>query len=33
MVIKAVTFGEVMMRLSPPGYSKFAQATSTPIKK
>lgn len=25
---KLVTFGEVMMRLSPPGYSKFAQATS-----
>lgn len=25
---KIVTFGEVMMRLSPPGYSKFSQATS-----
>ncbi|MGI9547592.1 MAG: sugar kinase, partial [Flavobacteriaceae bacterium] len=25
---KVITFGEVMMRLSPPGYSKFAQATS-----
>ncbi|MFY0654453.1 MAG: sugar kinase [Cyclobacteriaceae bacterium] len=25
---KVVTFGEVMMRLSPPGYSKFSQATS-----
>ncbi|PKA97720.1 2-dehydro-3-deoxygluconokinase [Flavobacteriaceae bacterium MAR_2009_75] len=25
---KLITFGEVMMRLSPPGYSKFAQATS-----
>lgn len=23
-----ITFGEVMMRLSPPGYSKFSQATS-----
>ena len=28
MVKKVITFGEVMMRLSPPGYSKFAQATS-----
>jgi 2-dehydro-3-deoxygluconokinase len=28
MAKKVVTFGEVMMRLSPPGYSKFAQATS-----
>lgn len=25
---KVITFGEVMMRLSPPGYSKFAQASS-----
>ncbi|APY11691.1 2-dehydro-3-deoxygluconokinase [Seonamhaeicola sp. S2-3] len=25
---KLVTFGEVMMRLSPPGYSKFSQASS-----
>lgn len=25
---KLITFGEVMMRLSPPGYSKFSQATS-----
>jgi 2-dehydro-3-deoxygluconokinase len=25
---KVVTFGEVMMRLSPPGYSKFSQANS-----
>ncbi|UII76462.1 sugar kinase [Flagellimonas sp. HMM57] len=25
---KLVTFGEVMMRLSPPGYSKFAQVSS-----
>ncbi|MFL1011947.1 sugar kinase [Flavisericum labens] len=25
---KLITFGEVMMRLSPPGYSKFAQANS-----
>ena len=25
---KVVTFGEVMMRLSPPGYAKFSQATS-----
>ena len=25
---KVITFGEVMMRLSPPGYSKFSQATS-----
>ncbi|WP_372753832.1 sugar kinase [Mariniflexile sp.] len=25
---KVVTFGEVMMRLSPPGYSMFSQATS-----
>lgn len=28
MAKKVVTFGEVMMRLSPPGYEKFAQATS-----
>ena len=25
---KVITFGEVMMRLSPPGYSKFAQAST-----
>ena len=25
---KIITFGEVMMRLSPPGYEKFSQATS-----
>ena len=25
---KLVTFGEVMMRLSPPGYEMFSQATS-----
>ena len=25
---KVITFGEVMMRLSPQGYSKFSQATS-----
>lgn len=25
---RVVTFGEVMMRLSPPGYSKFSQATA-----
>ncbi len=25
---KVVTFGEIMMRLSPPGYQRFAQATS-----
>ncbi|MGB5556142.1 MAG: sugar kinase [Flavobacteriaceae bacterium] len=25
---KVITFGEVMMRLSPPGYEKFAQASS-----
>ena len=25
---KVITFGEVMMRLSPPGYAKFSQATS-----
>ncbi|MDV7186057.1 sugar kinase [Lutibacter sp. TH_r2] len=25
---KLITFGEVMMRLSPPGYSKFSQTTS-----
>ncbi|WP_406683043.1 sugar kinase [Seonamhaeicola sp. MEBiC1930] len=25
---KVITFGEVMMRLSPPGYSKFSQANS-----
>lgn len=28
---KVVTFGEVMMRLSPPGYAKFSQATSLDI--
>ncbi len=28
MFKKVITFGEVMMRLSPPGYAKFAQATS-----
>lgn len=28
MAKKLVTFGEVMMRLSPPGYSKFSQATT-----
>ncbi|UKM64983.1 sugar kinase [Flavobacteriaceae bacterium GSB9] len=28
MAKKLITFGEVMMRLSPPGYSKFAQANS-----
>lgn len=28
MAKKVVTFGEVMMRLSPPGYAKFSQATS-----
>lgn len=28
MTKKVITFGEVMMRLSPPGYSKFGQATS-----
>lgn len=28
MAKKVVTFGEVMMRLSPPGYMKFAQANS-----
>ena len=28
MAKKVITFGEVMMRLSPPGYEKFAQATS-----
>ena len=28
MAKKVVTFGEVMMRLSPPGYSKFSQASS-----
>lgn len=28
MAKKLITFGEVMMRLSPPGYSKFSQATS-----
>lgn len=28
MAKKVVTFGEVMMRLSPPGYEKFSQATS-----
>jgi len=25
---KVITFGEVMMRLSPPGYEKFSQASS-----
>jgi len=28
MAKKVVTFGEVMMRLSPPGYGKFSQASS-----
>lgn len=28
MAKKVVTFGEVMMRLSPPGYAKFSQANS-----
>jgi 2-dehydro-3-deoxygluconokinase len=28
MAKKLITFGEVMMRLSPPGYSKFSQTTS-----
>lgn len=28
---RVVTFGEVMMRLSPPGYAKFSQATSLDI--
>jgi len=28
MAKKVVTFGEVMMRLSPPGYAKFSQATT-----
>jgi 2-dehydro-3-deoxygluconokinase len=28
MAKKVVTFGEVMMRLSPPGYEKFSQASS-----
>ena len=28
MAKKLITFGEVMMRLSPPGYSKFSQANS-----
>jgi 2-dehydro-3-deoxygluconokinase len=28
MAKKLITFGEVMMRLSPPGYEKFAQATT-----
>ena len=28
---KIVTFGEVMMRLSPPGYAKFSQSTSLNI--
>lgn len=28
MAKKVITFGEVMMRLSPPGYEKFAQASS-----
>ena len=28
MAKKVITFGEVLMRLSPPGYSKFSQATS-----
>ena len=26
MTIKIVTFGEIMMRLSPPGYQRFGQA-------
>ncbi len=29
---KVVTFGEVMMRLSPPGHSKFAQASSLELE-
>ena len=28
MAKKLITFGEVMMRLSPPGYTMFSQATS-----
>ena len=28
MAKKVITFGEVMMRLSPPGYSKFSQTTT-----
>lgn len=28
MMKRVITFGEVMMRLSPPGYAKFSQATS-----
>ncbi|MEL6973420.1 MAG: PfkB family carbohydrate kinase [Bacteroidota bacterium] len=28
MAKKVITFGEVMMRLSPPGYAKFSQANS-----
>ena len=28
MAKKVITFGEVMMRLSPPGYEKFSQASS-----
>ncbi|NNK71982.1 MAG: sugar kinase, partial [Flavobacteriaceae bacterium] len=28
MTKKVITFGEVMMRLSPPGYEKFSQASS-----
>lgn len=28
MIKKVITFGEVMMRLSPPGYSKFSQAST-----
>ena len=28
MAKKVITFGEVMMRLSPPGYMMFSQATS-----
>ncbi len=28
MAVKVVTFGEIMLRLSPPGYQRFVQATS-----
>ncbi|HHX26437.1 MAG TPA: sugar kinase [Firmicutes bacterium] len=28
MAVKVVTFGEIMLRLSPPGYHRFVQATS-----
>ena len=28
---KVVTFGEVMMRFSPPGYAKFSQATTVEL--